>query len=160
MLASRPCQAIGQRTFRSANGVLPVRRPAFRARVAAIDPVVPAQDERGFRLKEVSEQRLHPKTHKSRSCARLLASALAAQKVQECCRSVTTHTQVAIFHAYPACWSCRMAHMTSQHPHHSAWPTSAMPSPRTAGRRTPGSQCHTSPWMSALWLPWHMVLSP
>jgi len=52
MLASRPCQAIGQRQFRSSKGLLPVRRLTIRARTAAVDPVVPATDERGFRLKE------------------------------------------------------------------------------------------------------------
>lgn len=54
-LASRPCQAIGQRRFGSARGILPLRKPSIRARVASVEPVAPAKDERGFILKEVGQ---------------------------------------------------------------------------------------------------------
>jgi hypothetical protein len=52
MMATRPCQAIGQRQFGPTRGLLPVRRLSVRARVAATDLVAPAGD-RGFVLKEV-----------------------------------------------------------------------------------------------------------
>lgn len=54
MMATRPCQAIGQRQFGPTRGLLPVRRLSVRARVAATDLVAPA-DERGFVLKEVRD---------------------------------------------------------------------------------------------------------
>jgi hypothetical protein len=54
MMATRPCQAIGQRQFGPTRGLLPVRRLSVRARVAATDLVAPA-DERSFVLKEVRD---------------------------------------------------------------------------------------------------------
>lgn len=56
MLATRPCQAIGQRRFGPSSGLLPIRSRTVKARVASpmSQPVAPAVDERGFRLKEVS----------------------------------------------------------------------------------------------------------
>jgi hypothetical protein len=62
--------------------MLPLRKPSIRARVASVEPVAPAKDERGFILKEVRQKR--PLQHVDELSALLDCSKAVGAFAQEC----------------------------------------------------------------------------